>query len=117
MGEPMRCPPTISLFLLVLVGGCDAPESVEAARQLLTVLDGDGDGTLSEAEFTAAAHSAERFESWDDDGDGQVSATELARLLRTTNPLILGHQTGRGGELSPRVLEPAPPVQPSSADQ
>ena len=55
-----------------------------SAEEVFARLDGDGDGKLSEAEFTRAHAGAsdqekqKSFKEWDADGDGSISEEEFA---------------------------------------
>ncbi|WP_323035642.1 calcium-binding protein [Pararhodobacter sp.] len=89
--------------------GVVSPEEMQASlTNRLAVYDIDGDGTLSLAEFEAM-HAAmirpmmvDRFQSLDEDGDGQVTSDEMIasseqmqRMMQRRAQLGDGH--GRGG--------------------
>jgi ABC-type nitrate/sulfonate/bicarbonate transport system substrate-binding protein len=62
------------------------------AARLIAVLDQDGDGRFSTAEFEAVAHSSRRAADWDHDADGFIDEAEMRVLLAQVSPLIEGYR-------------------------
>ncbi len=58
-----------------------------AVERLLWVLDADGDGVLSPAEFEATAVSSQSFAAWDTDWSDTLDADELRQGLLRVSPL------------------------------
>ncbi len=85
----------------------------------MTVLDQDGDGQLSEAEFKRVAHPSRRFEDHDRDGNHQLDTDELRAMLLEVSPLLPDYR-GQGNDgknptadkkgQQPQAPGPAPPA-------
>jgi hypothetical protein len=56
-----------------------------ADQAAFTVMDGDGDNTLSKDEWKRAGWSDDRFKQFDADGDGKVSRDEFLQARRYEN--------------------------------
>lgn len=84
----------ISSLMLQMTSGESQPQSSEdRSGDLLTALDADGDGALSETEFLAGkpddvsdTDSANLFSSLDADGNGSLSTDELAAQQQPEGP-------------------------------
>jgi hypothetical protein len=78
---------TPELFAQMDVDASDTLEIAELAaageRHILSMLDADGDGILTRAEFLALEERLEAaFATWDKDGDGYLTQQELPVLKR-----------------------------------
>ena len=74
----------LAVVLLVGAGCADGPTwtdatALEGHRQ---ALDANGDGRFSRPEYEAVRWNGPPFATADVDGDGELSAVELARLVR-----------------------------------
>lgn len=58
------------------------PDPSVADQAAFTVLDGNGDGTISKDEWTRAGWSADRFKSFDANGDGKIDQQEFLQARR-----------------------------------
>jgi len=76
------------------------------AARLIAVLDQDGDGRFSTAEFEDVAYSTRRAADWDQDGDGRFSTAEFEDVAYSTRRAADWDQDGDGylDEAEMRVL-------------
>ncbi|MFH1468669.1 MAG: hypothetical protein ABIO70_30040 [Pseudomonadota bacterium] len=65
------------------------PPGMARAQVLIHAADGDGDGTLSAAEYAAVAGPDLPFDLVDLDGSGALDAREVVELLVAVDPLCL----------------------------
>ena len=63
------------------------PEHPESAARFLAVLDDDGDGRVSVAEYARHSDGELGFEIVDADGSGALEAWELELVLTSVSPL------------------------------
>ena len=87
--------------------GLAGPQRSTAVSRLMAVLDSDGDGSLSRAEFEATAHESTLFEGWDMDMDGAIGLPELELGLLAEDPLLPNYR-GKLGK-HPDAVEAKPP--------
>ena len=66
--------------------------------RLLAILDDDGNGRLSRAEFDRAAHRGQRFSQWDVDHSDDLDEDELHRHLLEQSPLLPSYRDGAKGK-------------------
>lgn len=64
-----------SIGLMMLATAARAQDYPQSPRDYLKMIDGNGDGRISEAEYLA--YMSRRFYSMDTDGDGTLEAGEL----------------------------------------
>jgi len=64
-----------------------SPRDAEVADAFVDALDGDGDGVISKAEYTAVSDRKLPFSMVDIDSDGVLRAWELEVLLVSLSPL------------------------------
>lgn len=100
--------------MLTLVGlllACTTPATPAVAGpsviRLVGVLDGDGDGRLSAEELARSAHPDLPWQRFDVDHDDALSAEEVAVLLREVSPMPSDHPGA-----APGVARPAPGASP-----
>ncbi len=83
------------LNLVGLVLACATPATPAVAgpsvTRLVGVLDGDGDGRLSAAELARSGHPGLAWQRFDADQDDALSAEEVAVLLPEVSPMPSDH--------------------------
>jgi Ca2+-binding EF-hand superfamily protein len=90
---------TMGGFMSLQGGGASGPPSAaDVASQLMSMLDANGDGSisLSEAEASGNADAASAFAALDTNGDGKIDASELAAAVQSAGQEMASAQ-GAGG--------------------
>ena len=82
----------MSLLLLLFACSDEPVPEPNASSRLLSVLDANADGLLSQAEFERVAHPDQDFSSADLNGDQSVDSDELRELLMRESPLLENHR-------------------------
>ena len=82
----------------------DAPAADNPVTRLIAVLDSDGDGRLSYAEYRAVASDHHEPVDLDLNEDGALDEAEIRRMLLTVSPLlpVRGRRGTADGDTTPR---------------
>lgn len=93
----------LNLVGLVLACATPVPPAVAgpSVTRLVSVLDSDGDGRLSAPELARSAHPALAWQRFDVDHDDALSAEEVAVLLREVSPMPSDHPGTAPGQARP----------------
>ena len=93
------------MTLVGLLLACATPEAPAVAgpsvTRLVGVLDSDGDGRLSAAELARSAHPGLAWQRFDAGHDDALSAEEVAVLLREVSPMPSDHPGAAPGGTRP----------------
>ena len=93
------------LNLISLVLACTTPAAPAVAgpsvTRLVGVLDDDGDGRISAAELARSAHPGLAWQRYDADHDDALSAEEVTVLLREVSPMPSDHPGAAPGQARP----------------
>ncbi|HEY9723178.1 MAG TPA: EF-hand domain-containing protein [Oscillatoriaceae cyanobacterium] len=75
-----------------------------ADQAAFTVLDGNGDGSVSKDEWTRAGWTADRFQAFDANGDGKISQDEFLKA-RSDERDFQDKDTNHDGSLTEKEFE------------
>jgi Ca2+-binding EF-hand superfamily protein len=98
MSGPQMAPQTMSGFMSIQGGPPSAPD---IAAQMISSLDTNGDGVISqdEAQATGNQNAAQAFATLDANGDGSISQDELTSAVQQSGP-HRGHHRHKGASAS-----------------
>jgi Ca2+-binding EF-hand superfamily protein len=94
MSGPQMAPQTMSGFMSIQGG---PPSASDIASQMMSSLDTNGDGVISqdEAQATGNQNAAQAFATLDTNGDGSISQDELTNAVQQSGP-HRGHHHHKG---------------------
>lgn len=92
-------PQTLSGFMSIQSG---PPSASDIAAQMMSSLDTNGDGVISqdEAQATGSANAAQAFATLDTNGDGSISQDELTNAVQQSGKHHHGHHRHAGSASS-----------------